>query len=212
MTQPPSFFRLLNDVISFGNVEVVLWALFACSAISAKAEWFYAVMILIKPYAAWPLLVRFARTKFKNAIYIAAWVAACTCTAVWSVGILQFICWFRWVGPSAGQGTFLVGNWSLSFALLRLARMCGIWHYSTGPLPIGPRLFLALMAVVGPSVCIFVARKLPTKQLEWLSYFAGMMFSPLCWGHYLVTLYVPVAAFLSRHSTSIDPKNVESSP
>jgi len=191
--------------MSVGNVEPVLWAMFAMAVNSNKPHRLLAVMSSVKPYAVWPLIVYSDKFRRSIVVSLTILVAGAVGSAV-TVGAWQFRDWVTLVGPSAGQGTFASINLSLSMGILRLMRLFGWWHYAHGPLPIGPRLLLAVVGIIGPAIVYVLTYRLEIKWRMVLVYLSSLLFSPLCWGIYLTNLWVPAAllAELIRRS----PKSV----
>jgi len=180
-------------VMSVGNVDAILWPVFALAAIVERPVWCYTLMALIKPYAAWPLLVCATRQGVRTLRWPLLAAAVLTIVITACFGISQFVLWYKWVIPAVSQGTFDTINISLSVDILRLLRYVGLWHYSTGPLPVGPRLFLSTLGVLAPVISIFAARKWSFQWQCLASYFSAMLFSPLCWGTYMIMFLVPAA-------------------
>jgi len=192
----------LYYTMSVGQVEPVLWAAIALTVIVRWPNVFLAVMASIKPYAVWPLVAYSAKNRKSILVTVAVIVTGALLAAL-RVGAWQFAEWFGAVGPSAGQGSFIDFNWSLSMAVLRLLRAAGWWHYSSGPLHAGPRLFLGVMGVAGPSLVYVVTRRMELRARMVLLYIAGMLFSPLCWAVYLTTLWIPLAMWVRARSEGI---------
>jgi len=183
--------------MSVGNVEPVLWSAFALAVGSSRPNLLLAVMFSTKPYAMWPLIAYSEKHRKTIAvsimvIFAGIFFAACV------VGLGQFRDWVTLVGPSAGQGTFSSINLSLSMAVLRILRMAAVWHYTAGPLPQGPKLFLSAAGILGPALIYAMTRRLDLKWRMIWTYVAGMLFSPLCWGIYLTNLWTAGALLMGN--------------
>jgi hypothetical protein len=181
--------------MTLGNIDPVLWALFGLALVSPRARGpLFALVSLVKVYTVWPLAL--ASWHDRARIYLPAalvLLAGILIGCLAPVGVRAWVDWIRYAAPTMpAQGTFSTDNVSLSFAGLRLARVLG-WQYTIGPLPVGPRLYLAAMGLAAPLVTMRVVRRMEhTLQYAWITT-ATLLFAPLCWSCYLAVPLATVA-------------------
>lgn len=193
---PPTYIAL-----GFGNFEPVMWACYglAFSTRVRAAPLAFAVMMKLHPIWALFLVVQ---KQGKRALFPALTVLiAGFGFGIWLCGLENSLQWWPATSPVVSQGTFFNGNVSLSFAVLRVARLLG-WDYFGGPLPIWARAYLSLMAIAAPLLTIYFSRKSSLELRLALTAGATILFSPLCWIMYIPLLYAP-AAILYRERRNV---------
>jgi hypothetical protein len=174
----------------------------------------FAIVGQIKPFALWPLALTVLRDR-KQLPPATLTIAAGLALGIAACGLDAYYSWWLTARNILCQGTFDPANISLPFAGLRVLHGLGVWHYSHGPLPWGPRLFLSIMGVLGPMLVIYLCRKkLPYDKLCALSLVAAAFFSPLCWNSYPTVAYILVALFIRDYSQARPktPELVEAQP
>ncbi|MDQ3814222.1 MAG: DUF2029 domain-containing protein [Armatimonadota bacterium] len=182
--------------MSFGNAEPMLWALFGLSLATPNRGAALAGATLIKLHALWPLLLAI-RHEGRRVPLPALLVIGFGLLLGWLVcGMQSYLSWWPAISPVLRQGTFNPDNISLSFAVLRLARLLG-WDYNPAdPLPRAAQLYLSLMAVAGPLFLIWLVRR-QKPLMQYACVGAGvLLFAPLCWTMYLALLLAPLALWL----------------
>jgi hypothetical protein len=197
------------DSISYGQVTVMLSAIFAVGLISKQRSLLWGIATLGKVFYVWPLIAhltdaaknRRAKVLLRDSLPAIAVIIALICYGGIRCGWESYVIWVRDILPTLSQGTFQYNNISLSFGVLRLARMAG-WHYQGGELPWLPHLWLTLATIIAPLLTWWLMR----RQSEKIKYagiiVASALFAPICWPYYLTTL-LPIGALLFR------PKSVE---
>jgi hypothetical protein len=193
-------------IMTLGNIDPFLWAVFALVIVMlrsdrpnyAGAQVLLALISLFKPYALFPWLVVASRRPLREAAAAVSILILSTVGTVWLGGIRPFADWVHDAVPMAQQGTFGINNFSVSFAVLRILHGLGIWHFTSGPLASGPRLFLSMCALAGPITAAYLTRRssMPVQVVG--VYMAAMLFSPLCWQTYVVTAYIVMGMALGR--------------
>lgn len=184
------------DAIGVGNIDMLLLALLGLGfAFPRFAPALFAIVGQVKVYALLALLVLWIRERrgFIQAgipLALGCLLGICVC------GFESYIEWKKLVATVITQGTFSPANLSLSFALLRILHGLHIWHYISGPLPFGPRLYLQTASIIGPLVTVYFCRRLPNQKLYAIAIFSTLLFSPLCWPNYLAFGYILVALYL----------------
>lgn len=178
--------------LSLGQIDPILWALFgiALTVPAIKGAALMAVT-LVKPWALWPLLR--ATGEGLRVVIGASFIAVGSLI----LGVLvrgadlfyaEWLTWFRDMLPSIGQGSWSDGNWSISFGVLRLVKLTGLWNYSGGLLPEWARIWLLFCGVFVPILTGFLLRrKSMLLQLSALGC-SAVVFSPICWDTYLPVL------------------------
>jgi hypothetical protein len=197
-----SLFPGTHIALSLGQIDPLLWALFgiALTVPTLRGAGFMAVT-LVKPWAVWPLLWSFrdGRKVITNALIV--FLVAVFLGIFMRSGDLYFsewLTWFRDILPSLGQGTWSSGNWSISFAVLRVINQFGLWDYSGGILPLWARLWLLLCGIVLPMlVGFFLRKKCTILQLSAIGCTA-VIFSPICWTSYLPVLLTVTSRFFGQ--------------
>ena len=187
--------------MSLGNVQPVLTALWGVAfAFNARAV-ALAITAVVKIHPILPLgvvfLDRARHDGWRAALRKIAAPSAAIFIGALILGLIvcgpeAYLRWARNVPPVLSQGTFEGANASLSIGVLRLLRACGIWHYETGPLPTGPRLFLTASTLIGPLTTWWLARRWPDDLRQSCVGAATVLFAPLCWIDYLPIFLVPL--------------------
>lgn len=190
-------------ILNLGNVEPVLWLLFALALISlekrpAWTQVLLAAMVLFKPYAILPLVVVAARRSKQEALPAVVFLSASIGAALMVGGIGPFALWVKDALPLASQGTFSPFNVSAPFAVLRVLHGLGIWHFTNGPLTHGPRLFLSVCSIAGPLLALWLLRHRGLAVQVIGIYLAAVLCSPLCWYTCLVAGFAPLALVIRR--------------
>lgn len=191
--------------MSLGNVDAMLWALFAGAMFLGGNQTLLMLMSLVKPYAIVPWLVYAVRRgKMRSTGSSVLLLAVATAAAIAVGGMGAFETWVTRATPLVGQGTFDPANWSLSFLPLRVAHGLHLWRYHDGPLGRWPRAYLTLMSIAGPAAAVYFTRRMSADARAVTLFLVTMLFAPLCWGMYLIYAYVPIAVLL-RDATSSTP-------
>ncbi len=186
-----------------GNVDPVLFASFgiALAYPSARGSGFMAPA-LVKLYGIWPLALA---VKLEGRRVLLGGVVTLGLGVLMSsliLGPVEFLeaslSWFRWLLPTAGQGTWHRWNVSLSFGVLRLLEAAGAWEYVEGPLPLPAKLFLTIMGAAAPIATMLLTKTLVPRLRYALVICAAVLFSPLCWIGYTPLLYAPAAILLGE--------------
>lgn len=190
--------------IGLGQVDPMLWALFAAGLAGLARSSVWALASLIKIFYAWPLLadtagvihqgdVKVLLRKFAPAVIIlGALILYGGCVCGWQ----SYVIWIRDVLPTLSQGNFKHDNVSLSFAVLRAARALG-WNYAGGPLTWLPHLWLSAASIGAPLLAWWFLRRYDT-QIKYASMMsASVLFAPVCWTCYL-PLLLPLVALMFR--------------
>jgi hypothetical protein len=183
--------------VGFGNVDIALAAGIAAAFACPRLWPLLTVVGQAKPFALWPVALECLRNRRQIAVTTVVLIAGIVLGAA-VCGVESFVLWRQVANHVLTQGNFGRLNWSLSFAVLRLLRAVGIWHYIDGPLPIGPRLYLAAAGILGPAVTVFLTRRMP--RLEWYAFslIAAIFFSPICWSNYVAIAYIYIALRIGR--------------
>ena len=109
--------------------------------------------------------------------------------------------WIQNVLPTLGQGTWTTGSygsWSLSFAVLRVAKTLQLWQYEGGLLPYWARIWLVFSAIVAPLLVGWLLRRRSmVLQLSAMGS-AAVLFAPICWTSYLPLLLSPLAVLMGQ--------------
>jgi hypothetical protein len=183
--------------IGMGNVDLILSTLIGAAFVSKRRTEIFAVVGQIKPFALLPLALDCVRDRRQIPRAAIILITGCMIGAA-VCGLESFAAWRTVSANVLGQGTFLNLNWSMSFAGLRLLRWLGIWHYTSGPLSSGPRLYLALAGSLGVIATVFATRRLPHLERCAACLLGATLFSPICWPNYLVVGYIYLALRLRR--------------
>jgi hypothetical protein len=169
-----------------GQVDPLLWMLFAAGLVVMETPWYWPIAALVKPFYAWPVLVNkpnWRRLAF-SALNIAVLIALGGTVCGWG----SYAYWITKVLPTMSQGSF-AGNFSLSFGALRLLQYLGIWHYPGGPLAPLPHLWLTVASIGAPIVTWWLMRRQEPRLKAAAVMAAATLFAPICWVGYLpVTL------------------------
>jgi len=179
--------------IALGQVDPVLWALFALGLIGVARPVLWGLDAIVKPYYLWSLL---AAPHSKRALIPAGVLAVALIVLGGSVcGWDSYLVWVRDILPTLTQGNFKTGNVSVSFAVLRLARFLG-WNYLGGPLPTIAHLWLTVASIGAPFLTWWFMRRF-SSQLKCASIIAAsVLFAPVCWTCYLpLLLTLPAIGF-----------------
>jgi hypothetical protein len=182
-----------------GNIDPLLWAAYGWALALPRAQGAgLSLVASVKVFFVWPLLltVRDRRT-WRDAAVVFASLGALAVVIMGPASFLQAcVGWFREVPAYHGQGTFRPWNVSLSFAVIRVARLLG-WDYETGPLPTGWHIYLVVTGIVAPAVAAYTLRR-RSRELRQAGVVCGaVLFSPICWLSYM-PLVLPVAAIWLR--------------
>lgn len=189
-----------HSALSLGNVDPFLWALFGLALVipTLRGSGLMAIA-LVKPWAVWPLIWSFREGK-KVLIGSLLVTFIGTSLGMFVIGPTKFFSncsiWIREVLPSLGQGSWSLGiwgNWSLSFAVLRVIKALDLWNYQGGVLPLWARSWLLLAGISAPLLSGWLLR-LKSKVLQ-LSVMGctAVLFAPTCWTYYLPLLLSPIA-------------------
>jgi hypothetical protein len=188
-----SLFPGTYRVLSLGQVDPILWALFGLAmVVPALRGAAFAASAAVKLYAGWPLLFAVKREGRRVLLPAAAVFAAAFLVSGVTLGFDIFFTWTRYMLPVISQGTFNADNVSISFAGLRLARLLG-WDYVPGPLPLAARMYLTVVGIAAPLAAGWLTRSARATVQYSLVGCAAVLFAPLCWSSYLPLLLVPMA-------------------
>ncbi len=194
--------------LSLGQIDPFLWALFgiALTVPAVKGAGLMAVT-LIKPWAMWPLLWSL-RDSWRVIIGASIVAAGSLVLGLFVRGpdlfYAEWMTWFRDVLPSLGQGSWSSGNWSISFGVLMVLKLLGLWDYSGGLLPLWARLWLLFCGVVIPILAGFLLRrKHMMLQLSVIGC-SAVVFAPICWITYLPILLTLVSLLVRQKMLPIN--------
>lgn len=182
--------------MSLGNAQPIVHALWGL-ALAGGAQWRGAALAasaLIKIHPLWPLLLAWRWEKKSIAPSIG--ILGMGAILGWVVcGVQSHGDWWKFAQPVVGQGSFVPGNVSLSFAVLRILKYFG-WAYEGGPLPVAAKSYLALVTVAAPCISMWVVRQQKPKMQMAIVGSVAVLFAPLCWSSYLPMLLAPLALWL----------------
>ena len=190
---------------SLGQADVFVWLLFALGIACRQPAWF-AACLQIKPYFFWPTLIGAVRGGRRTAAAIAVTLIVGFGMGLAVCGAGAFRDWIAAASLVGSEGTFNRDNLSLSFAVLRLARLFG-WRYTSGPLPEWAHIYLRTAAVAGPAAAVYLTRKMDARKAAVIGSLAAMLFSPICWTAYLVIGYALVAMWLRETIERAEAEN-----
>jgi hypothetical protein len=185
-------------VMCIGQVDPILWALFGLGISFKRSRYLtWTVAAQIKLYPVWMLAAKAFKEGPKflipclaiNAVWISLTCLIC--------GASSFVLWFKDVPWVIGQGSFNSVNVSLSFAVLRVATLLG-WKYTSGPLDPWIRTSLGAASIIGPVATGYICRRLPSTPFYAIVGLSAVLFSPLCWRHYLTIGWVLISYIVYR--------------
>jgi hypothetical protein len=158
--------------MSFGNADLLVWALCATALVDGKAgaRWAGAAAA-IKVYPAWILLTK----AWKEALAGVAVGATLLAASAPVVGIEGFRDWMRVVGV-LGSGV----DWPTNVSFVHLIGYSGK----------GAPLFV----LVGAPLTAWLLRRQPRSLAGAVVLIAAVFLAPVCWVHYAPMLLMPVAA------------------
>jgi hypothetical protein len=193
------------------QVDPILWAIFGLSLSlslrAARLDWtrgaLFALLAQVKIYTIWALALAVVREPRKTIVPAAVAVVAGMLLSIGVCGFGSIAAWIKIAAPEVSQGTFLDANWSLSFAVLRLARLLG-WSYTGGPLPAWAHAYLTVMAVLAPVIALLCTRRMRSESAYAVITLAAVVFSPLCWEPYYALALTPIALAVGRMNRSTD--------
>jgi hypothetical protein len=181
-----------HAALSLGNADPFLWALFGMALVipTLRGSGLMAIS-LVKPWAVWPLIWSFSEGKkvLIGALLVAFGGAG---LGMLVMGPTKFYSncsiWIREVLPSLSQGSWSVGswgNWSISFAALRVLKALDFWNYQSGVLPLWAKSWLLFAGISAPLFSGWLLRR-RSKVLQ-LSVMGctAVLFAPTCWTYYL---------------------------
>jgi hypothetical protein len=181
--------------VALGQIDPILWALFAWGLVGMSRPILWGLAAIIKPFYIWPLLA--AERQWRALIPAGIVAVALILLGGFVCGWESYIIWVRDILPTLTQGNFKTGNVSLSFAVIRLARFLG-WNYLGGPLPTLAHLWLTVASVGAPLLTWrFLRRFSPQIKCAGIIV-ASVLFAPICWTCYL-PLALPLAALGFRY-------------
>ena len=188
-------------VMSLGNVQPMLTALWGAAFAFPLRGLALALAAVVKIHPIWPLTVCFvdkAKAEgYKKALRKIGLPALTIFAGAFLLGALvcgpnSYALWLQNVPPVLSQGTFESANISLPMGVLRALRGLNLWHYQSGPLPSGPRLFLTCSTLLGPLWSWWLARRWKADLRQAFVGSAVVLFAPLCWIDYSAIFMVPL--------------------
>lgn len=190
--------------IRYGQVTVILCALFAVGLVSKRHRLLWGIASLVKVFYIWPFIASWvdgarktpAKVLLRDSLPAIIVIIALLCYGGIRCGWESYIIWVRDILPTLSQGTFQYNNISVSFGVLRLARIAG-WNYPGGELSWLPHLWLTLAAIAAPLFTWWLMRKQPEKIKYAGIIIASAFFAPICWPYYWAT-FLPIGALLFR--------------
>jgi len=191
--------------ISLGNIDPFLWALFGLAlAVPTLRGSSLMAIALIKPWALWPLIwtLRERKRVWIGALFVAFGGAFLGLLVMGSAKFYtECLIWIREVLPSLGQGSWAIGslgNWSISFAVLRVLKALNFFNLQSGVLPLWAKFWLILTGIIAPLLIgWFLRHKSKELQLSMIVCIA-VLFSPICWTYSLPLLLPPVAIITGK--------------
>lgn len=180
--------------IALGQIDPVLWMLFAWGLIGIARPALWGLAAVVKPFYIWPLLA--AERRWRALIPAVAVAVILMLLGGLVCGWESYVVWLRDILPTLTQGNFKAGNVSLSFAVIRLARFLG-WNYSGGPLPALAHLWLTAASIGAPLLAWRFLRRFSTQIKCAGIIVASILFAPVCWTCYL-PLTLPLVAVIFR--------------
>lgn len=180
--------------IALGQVDPILWALFALGLLGINRPVLWGLNAIVKPFYIWPLLA--AKHRWRSLIPAGVIAVALILLGGIVCGWESYIIWARDILPTLTQGNFKAGNVSISFAVLRLARFLG-WNYLGGPLPALAHLWLTVASIGAPLLTWRFTRHFSTEIKCASIIVASALFAPVCWTSYL-PLVLPLGAIAFR--------------
>jgi hypothetical protein len=191
--------------IGIGNIDPLLWALFAAGLLGIARPTLWALAVIVKVFYIWPLIADVAATARRANVKVllrslAPGISIMGMLIVYGgviCGWQSYIVWIRDVLPTLSQGNFQPNNVSISFGALRLARFLG-WQYSGGPLPLLAHLWLVAASIGAPLITWWFSRRFSTQIKCACIIAASVLFAPVCWTCYLPLLLPLIALLFQR--------------
>jgi hypothetical protein len=181
--------------MSFGNVDVVVWALCALSLAWERMAALLGVAAVVKLFPAWPLVLSCGdRLGRRFALAGAVGAAAALVATALAVGGAPFVEWVRSGSGALTEGTIFHGNFSVPMAALRILAGGGAVDLSRGAMPAAARVFLAAAPLVGVPLLWRRLRPAPPSVRRGVTLIAALLLSPICWWYYAPLTLVPLAA------------------
>lgn len=180
MVFPGTYFNLVA-----GQVEPLLWTMFALAVIGVGRGGMLAASCLVKPFAAWPL----ALAAWREPRRVLPWAAAVLAAGILAGGLVcgwdSYAQWLSYTPARMYRVAFFHENVSLGLMPLRLLGFT--------QLPDWGRVFLLGMYVVMPGLVAWVMRKRPVAvQIAWVGA-AAILFAPFSRMYYLPVVLVALA-------------------
>lgn len=177
---PGSYFSLVS-----GQVEPLLWLMFALALLTPARGALLAVSCLVKPFAVWPLALAAWRERWRIVWQAAVILAAGLLLGALVAGWGAYAEWLRYTPNRMYRVAFFHDNISLSLLPLRLLG----WQ----ALPQWGKAFLMGMYLLGPAAVAWVTRRRPLAvQYAWVGA-AAILFAPFSRDYYLPLLATPLA-------------------
>ena len=183
--------------IALGQFEPFMWMMFGLALTTRSRTGWLALATLVKIHPMWSLFLALGQGGKKAWKTAALFAVPVLVLSFMLVGGHNWAMWWPSTQPVASQGTFNSDNWSLSFAVLRLANLAGLLE-AHGTLPAWAKGFLSLCVLAGPLGTMYLARNLSPNLRLTLVVCAGVLFSPLCWTLYFPLFLLPLAVWIGE--------------
>lgn len=177
---PGSYFSLVS-----GQVEPLLWLIFALALLTPARGALLAASCLVKPFAVWPLALAAWREPRRVVWQATVVVVAGLVLGGFVAGWGSYAQWLSYTPHRMYRVVFFHDNISLSLLPLRLLG----WQ----SLPDWGRAFLMAMYLLGPAAVAWLTRRRPLAvQYAWVGA-AAILFAPFSRDYYLPLLLAPLA-------------------
>jgi hypothetical protein len=180
--------------MSFGNVDVLVWALAAWGL--AEQRWLPLLALGggIKIYPVPALALSVARQR-RALVPVALASGALLLAGALAAGPSAFPDWLRLVAPSLREGSLLRFNASLSMGLVRLAGAAGLVDLSGPTLPGAARAVLVVVPLAGLAAVAWLLRRREPRAQAAAVLVAAAWLAPICWWYYAPLLLIPGAVW-----------------
>ncbi len=194
----------LDVSMSFGNVDVIVWALVAWAfAAPPVTACLLTIAAAIKLYPFGALVVVMLRDprRPRQVLQASATALGLVVIALAATNRGTVHEWLSYGVPAVNAGCFHPGNLSLSTALLRL------FDVDAKPvLPTAAKAFLALAPVVATASAVVLLRRLPLLPHAALVLVVTLVAGPIFWTSYLPILWIPIVVSIAALLRQREPR------